>query len=92
MLHQAGHGAADQSAQVQGGEGSQRPVADKVGHVGGIQNSKIPFLAVFSFLKLEGNRGVDINATSDNLSIRSLNNIDIKAREGQVLIIKLKKK
>ena len=41
---------------------------------------------VFSFLKLEGNRGVEVNATSDNLSIRSLNNIDIKTREGQVLL------
>lgn len=39
-----------------------------------------------SFLKLEGNRGVDINATSDNLSIKSLNNIDIKTREGQIFL------
>merc|ERR1712243_496068 len=39
-----------------------------------------------SYLKLEGNQGIDLNATSDNLSIRSLNNVDIKSRSGKVTI------
>jgi len=39
-----------------------------------------------SYLKLEGNQGIYLNATSDNLSIRSLNNVDIKSRSGKVII------
>ena len=37
-----------------------------------------------SYLKLEGNQGLDLSATSDNLNIRSLNNIDINSRKGKV--------
>jgi len=39
-----------------------------------------------SYLKLEGNTGLDLSATSDNLNIRSLNNIDINSRRGKVVI------
>ena len=40
----------------------------------------------FSYLKMEGNKGLDLSATSDNLSLRSLNNIDIKTREGKIIL------
>jgi len=39
-----------------------------------------------SYLKLEGNQGLDLSATSDNLNIRSLNNIDVNSRRGKVVI------
>ena len=41
----------------------------------------------FSFLKLEGNQGVNLNATAGNLSIDTLNDINIKSRKGKVLLI-----
>ena len=39
---------------------------------------------IFSFLKLEGNQGIDINATSGNLAIDSLSDVKIQSRKGKV--------
>ena len=48
---------------------------------------KIQFVFL-SYLKLEGNQGLDLSATSDNLNIRSLNNIDVNSRRGKVICLK----
>ena len=37
-----------------------------------------------SYLKLEGSRGVEVSASSGDLSVRSLNNVNIVSREGKV--------
>merc|ERR1711953_728854 len=39
-----------------------------------------------SFLKLEGNQGIDINATSGNLDVNSLNDVKIQSRKGKIVL------
>merc|ERR1711953_477178 len=39
-----------------------------------------------SFLKLEGNQGIDINATSGNLDANSLNDVKIQSRKGKIVL------
>ena len=46
--------------------------------------SYLNILNIFSFLKLEGNQGIDINATSGDLTIDSLNDVKIQSRKGKV--------
>merc|ERR1711953_1113083 len=39
-----------------------------------------------SFLTLEGNQGVDINATSGDLTVDSLNDVKIQSRKGKIIL------
>merc|ERR1711953_511767 len=39
-----------------------------------------------SFLTLEGNQGIDINATSGDLTVNSLNDVKIQSRKGKIIL------